>query len=239
MVPVFTRLGKGKPHRGRVFPAFFSTPGLVSAGFHPTSIGNAHITTTTPHKTLRGPRGGLILSQTEEHNKLINSRVFPGVQGGPLMHVIAAKAAAFGEALRPEYKTYIQNVVENASVLAETFMERGFDVVSGGTDNHLILLNVGSRNLTGHVAANALDEVGITANKNGIPFDPHPPTVTSGVRLGSPALTTRGFGRDEFRRTGNLICDLLENIEDESVKKRVQGEVRELASSFPMDQFRL
>ena len=213
--------------------------GLIVAGEHPTSIGHAHITTTTTHKTLRGPRGGLILSDSEEHNKLINSRVFPGVQGGPLMHVIAAKAVAFGEALTPEYKKYIQRVKENAKILAETFMQRGFDVVSGGTDNHLILLNVGSRGLTGDIAANTMDEVGITANKNGIPFDPHPPTITSGVRLGSPALTTRGFGPDEFKRTGNLICDLLENIEDEKVKKSVRDGVKELVSAFPMNSFRL
>ncbi|MDH5654387.1 MAG: serine hydroxymethyltransferase [Spirochaetia bacterium] len=213
--------------------------GLIVAGEHPTSIGNAHITTTTTHKTLRGPRGGLILSDTEEHNKILNSRVFPGVQGGPLMHVIAAKAAAFGEALTPEYKSYMKRVVENAKVMADTFMGRGFDVVSGGTDNHLVLLNVGSRDLTGHAAANAMDEVGITANKNGIPFDPHPPTITSGVRLGSPALTTRGFGKDEFIRTANLICDLLENMEDPGVRQSVKAGVKELSSAFPMTHFRL
>lgn len=213
--------------------------GLVAVGEHPTSIDVAHITTTTTHKTLRGPRGGLILSNTEEHNKLMNSRVFPGTQGGPLMHVIAAKAVAFGEALRPEFKTYIQNVKANARALAETFLSRGLDVVSGGTDNHIVLLDVTRAGCTGAVAADALDAAGITVNKNAIPFDPHPPAVTSGVRLGSPALTTRGFGPDEFRAVGNLICDLLQNVEDASTKQQVQGAVAELAGRFPMNRFRL
>lgn len=213
--------------------------GLIVAGEHPTSINVAHITTTTTHKTLRGPRGGLILSNSEEHGKLMNSRVFPGVQGGPLMHVIAAKAVAFGEALQPDYKDYIRKVKANASALAETFLSRGLKVISGGTDNHLILLNVGAMGLTGEQAATALDRVGITANKNGIPFDPHPPAVTSGVRFGSPALTTRGFGIDEFKRTGNLICDLLEHIGDEAMFAKVQAGVRELGGKFPMNRFRL
>lgn len=213
--------------------------GLVAAGEHPSPIGQAHITTTTTHKTLRGPRGGLILSETEEHAKLMNSRVFPGVQGGPLMHVIAAKAVAFGEALQPEFKTYIQNVKKNASVLAQTLMERGVDVVSGGTDNHMVLMDVRKQNITGALAADLLDEVGITANKNGIPFDPHPPAVTSGVRLGAPALTTRGLGADEFKKIGNLIADLISSPEDSSVKGRVQSEVAEIAKAFPMDHFRL
>lgn len=213
--------------------------GLVAVGEHPTSIDVAHITTTTTHKTLRGPRGGLILSNTEEHSKLMNSRVFPGTQGGPLMHVIAAKAVAFGEALRPEFKTYIQNVKANARVLAETFLSRGLNVVSGGTDNHIVLLDVTRAGCTGAVAADALDEAGITVNKNAIPFDPHPPAVTSGIRLGSPALTTRGFGVDEFRVVGNLICDLLQNVEDAGTKQRVQAAVAELAGRFPMTGFRL
>lgn len=213
--------------------------GLVVAGEHPTPVGQAHITTTTTHKTLRGPRGGLILTTSEEHAKTINSRVFPGVQGGPLMHVIAAKAVAFGEALKPEFKDYIKRVKENAKVLAETFMSRGFTVVSGGTDNHLILLNVGARGLTGAVAADALHEAGITANKNGIPFDPNPPAVTSGVRFGSPALTTRGFGKDEFVRVGNLICDLLSDAQNPANIQKVNGGVLELARKFPMAGFRL
>ncbi len=213
--------------------------GLIAAGEHPTSIGNAHITTTTTHKTLRGPRGGLILCESEEHDKLINARVFPGVQGGPLMHVIAAKAVAFGEALQPDYRLYIKKVKENAHVLAETFMSRGVSVVSGGTDNHMVLLNVGSKGLTGKFVADLLDEAGITANKNGIPFDPHPPAVTSGVRLGTPALTTRGLGTEEFRSIGNLISDLLEKPEDKTVLEKVQSEVSSIAKQFPMDRFRL
>jgi len=213
--------------------------GLIVAGEHPSPIGHAHVVTTTTHKTLRGPRGGLILTNAEEHAKTINSRVFPGIQGGPLMHVIAAKAVAFGEALRPEFTLYIKEVKENAKVLAETFLGRGFAIVSGGTDNHLILLNVGARGVTGAVAADALHAAGITANKNGIPFDPHPPAVTSGVRLGSPALTTRGLGKDEFARIGNLICDLLSDIENPTVQAKVQGGVAELARAFPMDKFRL
>lgn len=213
--------------------------GLVVAGEHPSPVGQAHIVTTTTHKTLRGPRGGLILTTNEEHAKIINSRVFPGVQGGPLMHVIAAKAVAFGEALKPDFKDYIVRVKENARTLAETFLSRGFSVVSGGTDNHLILLNVGASGLTGAVAADALHHAGITANKNGIPFDPHPPAVTSGVRFGSPALTTRGFGKDEFVRVGNLICDLLSGVDNPGVQDKVKAGVAELCKSFPMDKFRL
>ncbi|MBI3395499.1 MAG: serine hydroxymethyltransferase [Spirochaetia bacterium] len=213
--------------------------GLIVAGEHPTSINVAHITTSTTDKTLRGPRGGLILSNSEEHSKLMNSRVFPGVQGGPLMHVIAAKAVAFGEALKPDYKDYIRRVKENARVLAETFMSRGLSVVSGGTDNHLVLLNVGANGHTGEQAATALDRVGITANKNGIPFDPHPPAVTSGVRFGSPALTTRGLGADDFKHVGNLIADLVLNLNDEKKVAGVKGAVAEIAGKYPMKAFRL
>jgi glycine hydroxymethyltransferase len=174
--------------------------GLVAAGYHPSPVGVAHVITTTTHKTLRGPRGGMIMTHDEEIAKTINSRVFPGIQGGPLMHVIAAKAVAFGEALRPEYKIYIEKVIENAKVLAETFMQRGMRVVSGGTDNHIVLLDVGKKGLTGNVVADELHAIGITANKNTIPFDPHPPMITSGIRFGSPALTTRGLGKDEFKK---------------------------------------
>lgn len=213
--------------------------GIIAAGEHPTSINKAHITTTTTHKTLRGPRGGLILSNTPEHHKLINSRVFPGIQGGPLMHVIAAKAVAFGEALAPEFKTYIKNVKQNARILAEVFVERKLRPVSGGTDTHLVLLDVSNFKLTGAAAADALDAAGITANMNGIPFDPHPPRITSGVRFGSSALTTRGFGAEEFRRLGHLICDLLENITDEKTAAQVRGSVSELAQAFPMTHYRL
>ena len=213
--------------------------GLVAAGEHPNPVGLAHIVTTTTHKTLRGPRGGLIVSNEEDYFKKLNSRVFPGVQGGPLMHVIAAKAVAFGEALQPSFKDYAKKVKENAKILAETLMGRNFPIISGGTDNHMVLLNVGDRGLTGAAAADALHEAGITANKNGIPFDPHPPAVTSGVRLGTPALTTRGFGPDEMKKVGNLICDLLENIEDEGKRKAVRDGVAELTRAFPMDRFRL
>lgn len=213
--------------------------GLIVAGEHPSPIGLAHITTTTTHKTLRGPRGGLILPHSEEHAKLMNSRVFPGVQGGPLMHVIAAKAVAFGEALQPDFKEYCKKVKENARVLADVFLERGIPIISGGTDNHMVLLNVGELGINGLVAADRLHEAGITANKNGIPFDPQPPAVTSGVRLGSPALTTRGLGSEEFRKIGHSIADLLKNIEDEATFQKVKSEVTELTNAFPMDRFRL
>lgn len=213
--------------------------GLVATGEHPTSIGVAHITTTTTHKTLRGPRGGLILSNSEEDNKVINSRVFPGVQGGPLMHVIAAKAVAFGEALEPEYIEYIKNVKINARTLADVFLERGYDLVSGGTDNHIVLLNVASRGLTGAVAADIMDKVGITANKNTIPYDEHPPAISSGVRLGSPALTTRGLKKDEFKMVGNLICDLLDDLENEKNQQQVTNQIKEITTQFPMTGFRL
>ena len=213
--------------------------GLVAAGYHPSPIGVAHVVTTTTHKTLRGPRGGLIMTHDEEIAKTINSRVFPGIQGGPLMHVIAAKAVAFGEALRPEYKTYIEKVIENAKVLAETFMQRGIRVVSGGTDNHIVLLDVGKKGLTGNVVADELHAIGITANKNTIPFDPHPPMITSGIRFGSPALTTRGLGKDEFKKIGNIICDLIENINDETIKSKLKKEVEEITTQFPMNKFRL
>ncbi len=213
--------------------------GLVAAGEHPTPIGVAHVTTTTTHKTLRGPRGGLILWDDEAHTKVLNSRVFPGTQGGPLMHVIAAKAVAFGEALRPEFRSYIQKVKANARALAETFVSRGFPVVSGGTDNHMVLLNVGARGLTGARAADLLDEAGITANKNAIPFDPHPPAVTSGVRLGTPALTTRGLGSDEMKEVGNIICDLLLEPEKAGAVDSARARTREICRAFPMDRFRL
>ena len=213
--------------------------GLVAAGYHPSPVGVAHVITTTTHKTLRGPRGGMIMTHDEEIAKTINSMVFPGIQGGPLMHVIAAKAVAFGEALRPEYKIYIEKVIENAKVLAETFMQRGMRVVSGGTDNHIVLLDVGKKGLTGNVVADELHAIGITANKNTIPFDPHPPMITSGIRFGSPALTTRGLGKDEFKKIGNIICDLIENINDETIKSKLKKEVEEITTHFPMNKFRL
>lgn len=212
--------------------------GLVATGFHPSPIGLCDFVTTTTHKTLRGPRGGLILSQNE-YEKVLNSRVFPGVQGGPLMHVIAAKAVAFGEALTENFKVYIQRVLENANILAEVFLQRGFRVISGGTDNHLVLVDVSSKGITGLDAANKLDEANITVNKNGIPFDEKPPTITSGIRLGSPALTTRGLGKLEFEKIGHLICDLLENLNDEHTLQKVKSSVKEITDAFPMESFRL
>src|SRR5574337_344031 len=184
--------------------------GLVAGGAHPSPFPHAHVVTTTTHKTLRGPRGGVILSDDEEMAKKINSAVFPGMQGGPLMHVIAAKAVAFGEALRPSFKTYAKNVVENAKALAETLKSKGLDIVSGGTDTHLMLVDLRPKALTGKVAELALGRAHITCNKNGIPFDPQKPTVTSGIRLGTPACTTRGFGIAEFREVGEMIVEVLD-----------------------------
>ncbi|WP_411823306.1 serine hydroxymethyltransferase [Leptospira sp. 'Mane'] len=212
--------------------------GLVVAGEHPSPVGLFDYVTTTTHKTLRGPRGGLILSQTE-NEKILNSRVFPGIQGGPLMHVIAAKAVAFGEALQPEFKTYIKQVLKNAKILAETFQKRGFRVVSGGTDNHIVLLDVSVKGLTGRDAADGLDEVGITVNKNAIPFDKNPPAVASGIRLGTPALTTRGLKDAEIERVGNLICDFLDHHGDAAWKEKVKAGVAEVTKTFPMAKFRL
>ncbi len=212
--------------------------GLVTAGFHPSPVPYCDYVTTTTHKTLRGPRGGLILSKTETE-KIRNSRVFPGVQGGPLMHVIAAKAVAFGEALQPSFKTYIENVVKNAKVLSEVFLSRGYRVISGGTDNHLVLVDVSVKGLTGLQAADRMDAAHITINKNGIPFDEKPPAVTSGIRLGSPALTTRGLNADDFKKVGNLICDLLDNIDDEKTFEKVKSGVAEITKSYPMKNFRI
>ncbi|TGK12493.1 serine hydroxymethyltransferase [Leptospira fletcheri] len=212
--------------------------GLVSTGNHPSPVGIFDYVTTTTHKTLRGPRGGLILSNSE-NEKVLNSRVFPGIQGGPLMHVIAAKAVAFGEALQPEYKTYIQTVMANAKVLAEVFVKRGFRVVSGGTDNHLVLLDVSVKGLTGTQAADGLDEIGVTVNKNAIPFDKNPPAVASGIRLGTPALTTRGLKPADMEKVGHLICDFLDHPEDSKNGEKVKGGIKEIAQQFPMDRFRL
>ncbi len=212
--------------------------GLVVAGAHPSPIGLFDYVTTTTHKTLRGPRGGLILSQTE-NEKILNSRVFPGIQGGPLMHVIAAKAVAFGEALQPSFVSYIDQVVTNAKLLAETFQSRGFRVVSGGTDNHIVLLDVSVKGLTGKDAADGLDEIGVTVNKNAIPFDKNPPAVASGIRLGTPALTTRGLKGKEIVAVGNLICDFLDHFGDASWKAKAKSAVAEITSQFPMTEFRL
>jgi glycine hydroxymethyltransferase len=216
--------------------------GLVAGGAHPSPFPHAHVVTSTTHKTLRGPRGGFILTDDEELAKRINSAVFPGSQGGPLMHVIAAKAVAFGEALRPSFKLYARNVVENAKALAETLKARGLDIVSGGTDTHLMLVDLRPKNLTGKVAEAALGRSFITCNKNGIPFDPKKPTVTSGVRLGTPAGTTRGFGIAEFRQVGDLIAEVLDVLsqkgteEDSLIEGAVREKVKRLIARFPIYQ---
>ena len=207
--------------------------GLVVAGEHPTSIGHAHITTTTTHKTLRGPRAGLILSN-EEYGKGIDKTVFPGMQGGPLMHVIAGKAVAFQEALQPAFKTYAQQIIANARAMAATLQERGLRIISGGTDNHLFLLDVGSTGISGRKAERVLDSVGISANRNTIPGDTRPPTQASGLRIGTPAMTTRGFKEAESIQVAELIARVIEAPEDEEVLAAVRADVRELTTGFPV-----
>jgi glycine hydroxymethyltransferase len=214
--------------------------GLVAGGAHPSPFPHAHVVTTTTHKTLRGPRGGAILTNDEDLAKKLNSAVFPGMQGGPLMHVIAAKAVAFGEALRPSFRLYARNVVENAKALAETLKARGLDIVSGGTDTHLMLVDTRKKHLTGKVAELALGRAHITCNKNGIPFDPEKPAVTSGVRLGTPAGTTRGFGIAEFRQVGDMIAEVLDALahrnvdEDAQAEGAVREKVKRLVRRFPI-----
>src|SRR6187401_2422238 len=214
--------------------------GLVAGGAHPSPFPYAHVVTSTTHKTLRGPRSGFILSNDEELAKKINSAVFPGLQGGPLMHVIAAKAVAFGEALRPAFKLYAKNVAANAKALAETLKSKGLDIVSGGTDTHLMLVDLRPKKLTGKVADMALGRAHITCNKNGIPFDPEKPTVTSGIRLGTPACTTRGFGIAEFRQVGDMIVEVLDVLsqkqvdEDSLVEAAVRDKVKTLIGRFPI-----
>ncbi len=214
--------------------------GLVAGGVHPSPFPHAHVVTTTTHKTLRGPRGGTILTNDEELAKKLNSAVFPGMQGGPLMHVIAAKAVAFGEALRPSFRLYAKAVVENAKALAETLKASGLDIVSGGTDTHLMLVDLRKKRLTGRVAETALGRARITCNKNGIPFDPEKPTVTSGVRLGTPAGSTRGFGIAEFRQIGGFIVEVLDTLslngaeEDAAAEASVREKVGRLVARFPI-----
>jgi glycine hydroxymethyltransferase len=213
--------------------------GLVAGGAHPSPFPHAHVVTTTTHKTLRGPRGGMILTNDGDLAKKINSAIFPGTQGGPLMHVIAAKAVALGEALRPEFKAYAAAVVENAKVLAATISEGGFDIVSGGTDTHLMLVDLRPKGLTGKAAEETLERAGITCNKNGIPFDPEKPTITSGIRLGAPAATTRGFGVEEFREVGRMICTVLDGLAEQrndnaETEDRVRGQVAQLCARFPI-----
>ncbi len=214
--------------------------GLVAGGAYPNPLPHAHVVTTTTHKTLRGPRGGMILSMDEELGKRFNSAVFPGLQGGPLMHVIAAKAVAFGEALRPEFKAYAARVVENARALAARLVEHGLAIVSGGTDSHLMLVDLRPKNLTGTVAEKSLERAGLTCNKNGIPFDPQKPMVTSGIRLGTPAGTTRGFGPAEFRTIADLIAETLNGLsqsntgENAAVEAAVHAKVKALTARFPI-----
>ncbi|MEK4523213.1 serine hydroxymethyltransferase [Psychrobacillus sp. FSL W7-1493] len=207
--------------------------GLVAAGLHPNPVPHAHFVTSTTHKTLRGPRGGLILT-TEEFAKKIDKTIFPGIQGGPLMHVIAAKAVAFGEALQPEFKEYQQQVVANAKVLADSLTAEGVRIVSGGTDNHVMLLDVSALGLTGKVAEHVLDEVGITANKNTIPFDTSSPFITSGVRVGTPAVSSRGFKEEEMKEIASIIAKLLKNHEDATVIAEAKERVQALTNQFPL-----
>jgi glycine hydroxymethyltransferase len=213
--------------------------GLVAGGVHPSPLPHAHFVTTTTHKTLRGPRGGMILTNDEAIAKKVDSAMFPGLQGGPLMHVIAAKAVAFGEALHPSFRVYAKAVVDNAKALAETLVAEGLAIVSGGTDTHLMLVDLRPLDLTGRDAEKALERAGMTCNKNGIPFDPRPPTVTSGIRLGSPAATTRGFGVEEFRQIGRWIGEVLRGLarhanDNEATEQRVRRAVTVLCERFPV-----
>lgn len=207
--------------------------GLVAAGLHPSPVPYAQFVTSTTHKTLRGPRGGFILCK-KEFAKEIDKAIFPGIQGGPLMHVIAAKAVAFKEAMSPDFKEYQRQILLNAKALAEELMRLGYRLVSGGTDNHLMLVDLRDKGITGKEAEKALEEAGITVNKNSIPFDPQPPTVTSGIRIGTPALTTRGMKEDEMRYIARLIHEVLSNIKDDKVKEKVKSEVEELCKQFPI-----
>jgi len=216
--------------------------GLVAAGLYPSPFPHAHVATTTTHKTLRGPRGGMILTNDAEIAKKINSAIFPGIQGGPLMHVIAGKAVAFGEALRPEFRDYSARVIANAQALADELMKGGLDIVTGGTDTHLMLVDLRPKGVKGNQTEDALGRAHITCNKNGIPFDPEKPTVTSGVRLGSPAGTTRGFGEEEFRQIGRWIVEVVDGLaangpeDNAGVEARVAAEVKALCARFPLYQ---
>ena len=207
--------------------------GLVVAGLYPNPVPHCHFVTTTTHKTLRGPRGGMIMTDSE-HGKVVNSRVFPGTQGGPLMHVIAAKAVAFKEALQPEFKEYQTQIVKNAQTMAERLKEHGFNILTGGTDTHLVLVDLINKELTGKETEEALDRAGITVNKNAVPFDPNPPMITSGMRIGTPAITTRGMKEQEMVIISDLIAKAVENKDNENELKKIEGEVRELCLSFPI-----
>ena len=228
---------------GALILADISHPaGLIAKGHLSSPFEHCHIVTTTTHKTLRGPRGGLMLWNDESLTRKLNSAIFPGLQGGPLMHVIAAKAVAFGEALRPDFKVYAKNVVENAKALAETLRSHGFDIVSGGTDNHLMLVDLRPKGLKGNVSEKALVRAGITCNKNGIPFDPETPFVTSGLRLGTPATTTRGFGVAEFKQVGGMIAEVLNALAQSQdgkaplVEAAIKERVKALTDRFPIYQ---
>ena len=208
--------------------------GLVAAGLHPSPVPYADVVTTTTHKTLRGPRGGLILCRDAEFSKQFNKAIFPGIQGGPLMHVVAAKAVAFKEALSDEFKVYQQQVLDNAKALADELVKKGFRIVSGGTDNHLMLVDLRSKNITGKEAQFLLDEIGITANRNTIPFEPLSPFVTSGIRLGTPALTTRGLKEEDIREVADIIADVIENREDSAVIEAAKAKVQAICKKFPL-----
>jgi glycine hydroxymethyltransferase len=230
----FERIGRVAREVGALVMADMAhIAGLVAAGLHPSPVPHAEFVTTTTHKTLRGPRGGMILCRAE-HAKAIDRAVFPGIQGGPLVHVIAAKAVSFLEAARPDFADYQGQVVRNAKALAEVVSSAGFRIVSGGTDNHLMLVDVGVRGLTGKQAETALEAAGITVNKNAIPFDPKPPAVTSGVRIGTPAVTTRGFGEQEIRTVGALIAEVLTAPDDQERLARTKRRVEELCAAFPL-----
>jgi glycine hydroxymethyltransferase len=237
----FPRIRKIADEAGAIFMvdmAHFA--GLVATGLYPSPLPHAHVVTTTTHKTLRGPRGGMVLTNHEDIAKKINSAIFPGLQGGPLMHVIAAKAVAFGEALRPDFTTYQKAVVENAKVLAETLVEQGLAIVTGGTDSHLLLVDLRAKNVTGKAAEASLERAHITANKNAIPFDPAKPAITSGIRLGTPAATTRGFGTAEFREVGLMIGEVLDGLSksndgtNDVAEQAVAARARALCGRFPI-----
>ncbi|PJB70541.1 MAG: serine hydroxymethyltransferase [Alphaproteobacteria bacterium CG_4_9_14_3_um_filter_47_13] len=213
--------------------------GLIAGGVYPSPVPHAHVTTTTTHKTLRGPRGGLILTNDEGIAKKLNSAIFPGLQGGPLMHVIAAKAVCFGEALKPDFKDYAQAVAANAKILAQTIKQGGLDIVSGGTDSHIVLMDLRPKGLTGNISEVALENAGMTCNKNAVPFDPEKPMVSSGIRLGSPAATTRGFGQEEFRQVGEMIVTVLDGLAangaegNAALERDIWGKVQALCDRFP------
>jgi len=214
--------------------------GLIAGGVYPSPVPHAHVTTTTTHKTLRGPRGGLILTNDEEISKKINSAIFPGLQGGPLMHVIAAKAVCFGEALKPEFKEYAKAVAANAKVLAKAIKDGGLDIVSGGTDSHIVLMDLRPKGLTGNISEVSLERAGMTCNKNAVPFDPQKPMIASGIRLGTPAATTRGFGEAEWKQVGEMIVTVLDGLAanglegNGKVEKEIWTKVQALCDRFPV-----